>query len=110
MTAGYEIQHNPTASSGTVAKGPGIVDHMKHEDWKFEAWRNIHKIDASARVDLFRIYYNVNKMYVEYAARAMKYKRTDHPKVVEAKEKFEEAKTTFEHYTTIAILSGHIGS
>lgn len=108
MTAGYNIQHNPTASSGTVAKGPGIVNHLEHEDWKFAAWRNIHKLDAPARNDLFRIYYNVNRMYIEYTSRAMKYKKADHPKVIEAKQKFEKAKISFEHYTTIAILSGHV--
>ena len=108
MIAGYESQHNPTVSSGTVAKGPGIVDYLAHEDWKSESWRNIHKIDIPARVDLFRIWHNVNRMYIEYTACAMKYRKADHPKVVKAKQKFEEAKTAFGHYMTIAILSGPV--
>ena len=108
MTAGYEIQHNPTVSSGTVAKGPGIVNHLAHEDWKFSAWKTIHKMNTLARIDLFKMYWNVHDMYISYAHAAMICKKANHPKVIKSKQKYEEAKESFEKFVTIAILSGHV--
>lgn len=95
-------------SSTTVVTGPGYVDFEEYSEWSLNYHKTFIKLNYRAKIDIRKMFDNLQLVYLRYWSIAMKYKNNADPRVIKAKEKYLETRNFLDQNLMLAILCGYL--